>query len=277
MALQTLSLEINASYGRGRLSGGPGPIVSLTSHGSRLRRCHLAIASIGRGRLRPERLILWVNDESALQNPSRQLSRLQSRGLEIILTQNYGPHTKYFPYVMSHVTHTQQLVTADDDIVYDSRWLERLVESARRSPEVIHAYRARRVRMVNETGFQPYAQWGFSEHAEPSYGNFGTGHSGVIYPPRFLNFLRDRGSDFLQSCRRADDVWLHNCAVRSEHPVALVGTTSRAFNTVAFTQTVGLKHANVAGGENDTQILATYSEQDYARVASSLRAEEACR
>ena len=52
-----------------RLTGKPvtepgGPVVSLTTYGTRSRKAYLAIESIAQGRLRPSRLILWIDDEN---------------------------------------------------------------------------------------------------------------------------------------------------------------------------------------------------------------------
>jgi hypothetical protein len=103
-----------------------GPVVSLTTHGGRILTVHLTIESIGRAKLRPSRMILWLDDVAKFRSLPATLGRLQKRGLEVKLSKNYGPHTKYYPYVESEETITQPLVTADDDILYPSYWLKKL-------------------------------------------------------------------------------------------------------------------------------------------------------
>src|ERR1700683_4292999 len=66
-----------------------GPVLSLTTYGRRIDTVYLTIESIANGSLLPSRLILWVDDEVALENRPRSLRRLQERGLEIERTANY--------------------------------------------------------------------------------------------------------------------------------------------------------------------------------------------
>lgn len=74
-------------------------VVSLTSYGERTGKVFYTIESIADGELLPSRIILWLDNEQLFNHLPPELKRLQSRGLEIFLTKNYGPHTKYFPYV----------------------------------------------------------------------------------------------------------------------------------------------------------------------------------
>ena len=119
------------------------PVVSLTTYGMRSRTVHLAVESIARGRVKPSRLILWIDEPELLQRPSAHLRRLQDRGLEIRLTANFGPHKKYYPYVSSQPHHLTALVTADDDALYPTYWLAELTDSHGAQPDQIHCYRAR--------------------------------------------------------------------------------------------------------------------------------------
>ena len=68
------------------------------------------------------------------------LRRLERRGLEILAAGNYGPHTKYYPYVASTSRHTVPLVTADDDIIYPPEWLALLVDAGERHPGTVSAH-----------------------------------------------------------------------------------------------------------------------------------------
>lgn len=247
---------------------GVGPVVSLTSYGPRIRTTHLIIESIGRGRLKPSRLILWLDEEEALANLPKPLQRQRERGLEVLRTENYGPHKKYFPYVSSLSEHSDPLVTADDDVLYPTNWLEVLEQRAQSSPQDVTAYRARRV-SFDESGLAPYEAWPFSADGSPSVLNFATGHSGVHYPPAMLDRLRELGADFLDKCPRADDIWLHWTALRTGRRVQLVHEQSSEFDTLAGTQAGGLRHLNITDGENDRQIRATYSAEDLRDLAAA--------
>src|SRR5689334_21700643 len=74
--------------------------VSVTTYGARTRRVWSTLETIGRGTVRPRSVVLWHEDESVIRKPPRELRRLMKRGLIIKHCLDYGPHTKYFPYVM---------------------------------------------------------------------------------------------------------------------------------------------------------------------------------
>ena len=107
--------------------------VSLTSFGKRISTVWQTIETIGAGRTRPRRLILWLDDAEALSDLPPSLRRLQARGLEILPCLNYGPHKKYFPYVNDILPSEpgRTLVTADDDVLYPANWLKDLLHEHR--------------------------------------------------------------------------------------------------------------------------------------------------
>ena len=185
-----------------------GPVVSLTTYGKRIDTVYLTLETIARGALLPSRLILWMDDEAAFQRRPDTLRRLEARGLEVKVTQNYGPHTKYYPYLMSAEKLGVPLVTADDDTLYPKSWLQSLAESYREDPHLIHCCRAHVVELEGE-GFAPYISWQRCRSTLPSAVNFATGVSGIIYPSVFQQKVKDAGLGFLDSCPKADDIWLH--------------------------------------------------------------------
>jgi hypothetical protein len=171
----------------------------MTSYGKRLNTAWKAVETIANGTVRPNRMILWVDE--IFDSP--QLYRLRKRGLEVVLCKDYGPHKKYFPYVQNCAPAT--LVTADDDTYYPPTWLEELLSAHR--DDQITAYRAR----VRSEG--PYASWPICATMEPSELHLATGVSGVAYPPVIQHALREKGDAFMGICPRADDFWLHYAGV----------------------------------------------------------------
>lgn len=253
---------------RSRLAGGSGPVVSLTTYGTRIRWSHLAIESIARGSLTPSRTVLWLDDEAAFSRLPRPLRRLRRRGLEIRLSENFGPHTKYFPFIEASDSFTGPLVTADDDTIYPRFWLERLVQEHRRTPDAVVCYRARRI-TASADALDPYEQWDFSRSAEPSWLHFATAVSGVIHPVAMLDELKRRGRAFQSVCPDADDVWMHHTALAAGIPIRLIDGESRTFPLLEGTQEVALWYVNVSEGRNDAQIAATYSAEDISRLVEA--------
>lgn len=253
--------------GRPLVDGRNPTVVSLTSYAARLRSVHLTIESIGRGSVRPGRIILWVDPEVVVDDLPVELQRLRRRGLEIASSPGrYGPHTKYFPYVMSEAPHAALLVTADDDSLYPRWWLASLQEAAAGSEDVV-CFRAHRVGFDADGGLAPYNSWSPVTGTEPSPLNFATGVSGVGYPPAFLNELQVLGDAFADKCAKADDVWLHYAAVLGGRRIRQLGPRPRKFPEVLSTQVMALHRGNTGQAANDAQIAATYS----ADVLETLR------
>ena len=92
-------------------------MVSLTTYEPRWHNVHYTIESIGCGRLRPSRLVLWIAPSVLQAGTPETLRRLSARGLEIRTCDDLGPHKKYYPQVMEGAAQ-RDLVTADDDVLY---------------------------------------------------------------------------------------------------------------------------------------------------------------
>ncbi len=243
-----------------------GPVVSLTTHGTRLHKVHLAIESIAAGERKPSRLMLWLDDPAALAGLPDALRRLQARGLELHLSENFGPHTKYYPYVMTLADgDTTPLVTADDDMLYAADWLAGLAQAHACEPGVVHCWRAKEV-VLDGHRIAPFARWGYCRSPQASLRHHAEGVSGVIYPIAFQQALRRAGDAFRSCCPRADDVWLHAQAVREGRPVRQLRPEPRSFPCIPGTEAQGLMHENLAGAQNDRQIAATYSDADIGKL-----------
>ena len=196
------------------------------------------------------------------------LRRLQARGLEIRLCPDYGPHKKYYPYVQSTESYDRPLVTADDDVLYPRNWLQGLVNAYERSPNVLNCWRARTM-LVTEDGIAPYAQWPDCSVSAPSFLHFATGVSGSIFPARLLRQLRKGGKAFMESCPRADDVWIHVNALRAGVQVRQIDRWQKDYPEIAGSQAVSLASVNNGQRQNDAQIASSYTSEDQAKLRSS--------
>lgn len=238
--------------------------VSMTSHGERLRNTWVAIESIGRGTVRPGRLILWL-DQPRKRLPWR-LRRLQRRGLEVIYVEpGLRVHTKYWPYVTSAKL-GGPLVLADDDIVYPPTWLQGLRTAHAESPGCIVAYRAHTIAMTSPSEFAPYTTWPSCEDASPSYAHFATTVSGQLLPLRIQEALRDEGPGFLMTSPTSDDLWIHRAGVLHGFPTRQVAAGQQHWWFIPGSQTTGLNAVNVIGGENDRQMAASHDARTRERI-----------
>lgn len=234
-----------------------GAVVSLTTFGQRWSRVHYTIESIGSGRVKPSRLLLWVAPSLLEDGIPEPLKRLQRRGLEILSCDDVGPHTKYFPAV-NHLPLRCDLVTADDDVLYPLDWLERLRDAALQRPEQIVAHRARTISFLGDGQLAPYVQWRHCNDVSPSPLHFALGVGGVLYPPVMQHALRDAGDGFRLCCPRADDVWLKVVALHHGVDVCQIAPAPPLVTDLPGTKGSGLARHNVSGGGNDEQIRATF-------------------
>ena len=246
----------------------------MTTQPHRLEQVFYTIESIARGRRKPSRIHLWITDSKSYSNLPSTLRRLEARGLEIHLTEDLGPHTKYFPYINRETAFDTPLVTADDDVLYPQNWLEQLIRGHEANPSAIHCFRAHRIRMANARP-APYNGWAACEDTRPSHLNFITGVSGVIYPPGYLQYLKQCGTGFTSCCPHADDIWLTVIALRGGFKIAQLFDEPRYFTTIPDSQKTRLYNLNVISGENQVQLIKTLSKADLSALMAHQNAADA--
>jgi len=240
-----------------------GPVVSMTTYGQRLRTVYIAIESIARGKALPSKIILWIDDQKLFDNLPASICRLIERGLEVKFCKNYGPHTKYYPYVASCTNCNNTLVIADDDQIYPKWWLARLIEAYQKFPYVINCHWAVKIKI--ETQILKYKTWKLNGYIKPSYTQMALGVSGVIYPPELLKILKTCGTSFQNCCPKADDIWLHVQAIRAGYKIRQIRKKRLCSPYIPGSQRFALAHENNYGG-NDRQIAATYTNKDIKKM-----------
>lgn len=267
--LASLAMLLRNRFSTESLTGEPtAPEVSLTSYGRRILTVARTVESIGRGRQKPSRIVLWLDDSATFARLPANLLRARSRGLEIRLTDNLGPHTKYYPLVTEDRTRPLgPFATADDDIIYPRWWLERLSRAASETPEHVVAYRAHRIRMSNGH-IDPYDEWNSVRSTAPHPTVFATGVSGVLYPTAMVRALRKVERGFVTTCPSSDDVWLHHVALTNGIPVRQVAPRPMHFWIVPDSQEGRLMDRNLEGGGNDAAVAALYGAAELAKLRS---------
>ncbi len=247
-----------------------GPIVSLTTSGSRLKSVYLTLESIAAGTVLPSRLILWIHDRTAFDKRPYSIKLLEDRGLEVFFCDDYGPHTKYFPYLLSADAFRYPLVIAEENVLYSRWWLAGLVRAYQSDPNVIHCYRAKVVQMASG-GIASLIDWEDCNSTVPSRRSLANGSSGCIYPPHFLTRLKAEGAGFLRSCPGSDDIWLHVNALRSGFETRQVGSRPLVFPFIPGT---GLGSSQIDGLEKtNEQIKATYGPEEISLLLAETNDE----
>lgn len=261
--LRMIPLAILNRASRTRLPDTGEVVISLTSHGKRLNRVHYTLESIARGHQKAP-VVLWL-DEPDFHGPwPITLQRLVDRGLQVRCSDGeYGPHTKYWNQFREVAGTGVKVVTVDDDMIYPEWFLARLEFIGELRLDAVIAYRAHRIEL-RDGKLLPYVKWSAADTCDASVLHFATGVSGVMYPPTFIDYVVEQGARFQSLSPRADDVWLHACALRSGHPIRQVYAQPRHFAVVPATQVGALVVGNTLMGGNDEQINRVYTVGDVA-------------
>ncbi|QGU02929.1 hypothetical protein CKALI_10390 [Corynebacterium kalinowskii] len=248
-------------------------IISLTTHGRRLTKVYLTLESIARGYVKAP-IVLWLDEPDFNSEYPDTLKRLIKRGLQVRCSDGrYGPHTKYWGQFRELAGTSKRVATIDDDMIYPEWFLQNLLFIGDLRSDVVIAYRAHRIEL-RDGKMLSYAKWTAADTCQASYLHFATGVSGVLYPPGFIEYVVSQGDIFMQLTPRADDVWLHACALRSQHPIRQVYSQPRHFAVIPSTQVGALVVGNTLMGGNDEQIRKVYTEEDLQLLLESSRVED---
>lgn len=239
-------------------------VVSLTTFGNRLLEVALTIESIMQGSMKPNRVVLWLEEEMRGITLPITLKRQQERGLEIAFCKNFRSYKKLIPALRKYPM--AGIITIDDDCVYDYDLVEKLVNAHMRYPKEIIANRIHRIVMGKGGRPVSYTDWEWNANPdieEASHRLFLTGVGGTFYPPDALHPEVVNDTVFMNICKYADDVWFNAMAL-------MAGTKVRKCYTHNFkgedyvsnedAQFFALSKINAVRGrcENDVQMKAVF-------------------
>lgn len=271
--LRMIPLAVLNRFSGTRIPAHGGVVISLTSHGRRLKRVHYTLESLARGYQKAP-IVLWLDEADFGAEWPPTLRRLVDRGLQVRCSDgSYGPHTKYWNQFREVAGTATKVVTVDDDMIYPEWFLQRLAFIGDLRLDAVIAYRAHRIEL-RDGRMLPYVKWSAADTCDASVLHFATGVSGVMYPRTFIEYVVAQGDQFLGSTPRADDVWLHVCALRSGHPIRQVYAQPRHFAVVPATQVGALAVGNTLMGGNDEQIGRVYTGDDVALLLAAHDAED---
>lgn len=196
-------------------------IVSLTSYEARFKDLEISLYSLLNQSLKPDIIILWLSDEiESLNDLPYEITKYIKNGLEIRFVKDIGSYTKAI-YTFKEYSEAI-IVTADDDIYYPKKWLERLYHSYIAHPKDIQVHRAHRVRLKDRK-ILPYEKWEKHVQEESArFDNFLTGVGGVLYPPNCFLSEVFRNDIFLKYAPTADDIWFWFMALISNRRIRVV-------------------------------------------------------
>lgn len=226
-------------------------VVSLTSHLPRFATLHLSLRCLLDQTVRPDAVILWLDEAAMAQLPQHVLS-LRDAGLTIAAKPDIGSYGKIMPALEADPA--AFIVTADDDAYYGPDWLAQLVGAVRDGETEVICHRAHRIELGSDRLPLPYDRWEVNlARPEVSARVFPTGVGGVLFPPGIFHPDVLNQDLYSRLCPTADDLWLYWMALRQGATFRKIGGRQPVL-LWPRSQRVSLHQFNIVQRGNDRQM-----------------------
>jgi len=226
-------------------------IVSLTSIPSRLSTVHLTIRSLLAQSHKPERIVLWLNEKLRGQIPET-LAALEGALFQIRYAELECSHRK-----LVHARSAfpgELVVTCDDDVMYEPRWLVNLYRDHVRYPQSIIAHECRRIQLSANGAPLPYKLWPVERRPGVCERQLlPVGYGGVLYPPGSLHADVDNADLYLKLAPKADDLWFKAMSYLAGTQTRRASEPSHKPIPVIRSQRDSLQRSNVKQDANRVQ------------------------
>lgn len=243
-------------------------IVSLTSHPGRIRTVATCIESLLNQSVRPTKILLWLSTDQFPRKEAdlpRNLLKLKKRPVFEIrwVEDDLAPHKKYF-YAMQEYPELPVIIT-DDDVIYEKKMIEKLMNSYRAFPDCVSCMRANLITFKTNGALRSYDGWIMDYRILldiPSYQLMPTGVGGVLYPPHSIPVSAFDTGAIKNTCLYADDLWLKFFAVYNGYRTVVPRDFS-GYKEIPGTQETALWKVNVHKNNNDVaadKILFYFSQ-----------------
>ncbi|MBR3654179.1 MAG: glycosyltransferase family 2 protein [Elusimicrobia bacterium] len=239
-------------------------VVSLTTYPARISTVNQAIETLLNQSVKADKVILWLGLE---QFPNKEkdlpenLLALKNNGLTIDWCRDIKPYKKLIPALQKYPD--KIIVTADDDVLYPSDWLEKLYKAYKDNPTYIHCHRAHRILFkFGRKKLVPYRKWlRCIKDVKPSFCNFFTGMGGVLYPPNCLHKDILREDLFMKLCPKNDDIWFWAMGVLNNREINIVKDNILDFDYIEDSQQTSLYEFNYYNNDASiNEVLSNYPQ-----------------
>ena len=197
-------------------------IVSLTSFPGRINSVSKTIETIlNQKDCKPDKVELWLAEsqfEKKEEELPQNLLKLKEYGLDIRWCDDIRSYKKLLPALVSHPTDI--IVTADDDVYYSRKWLEKLYKSYKMNSTAIHCHRATKI--IQKNGKLDVVVGGIEYYPEPACLNKLVGVGGVLYPPNSLDEEVFNTQAISKYASTNDDIWFWFMAILNNYKINVV-------------------------------------------------------
>lgn len=188
--------------------------VSLTTIPSRLSRIHLTLESIKNQTLKPDRINLCIPEICKKENCEYNLPNtiLNDPLINIVkCKKDYGPATKLLGSLEICGNPETIIITVDDDIIYDTKLVERLYEYSKTNPNSAIGFCGWNIEDLLESKEVFYNKLMYEEKCNFKNGttvDILEGWRGVLYKTSFFDMNIFNYSNAPKSSYFVDDVWI---------------------------------------------------------------------
>ncbi len=221
-------------------------IVSLTSYPPRFKTLPLVLNSILNQSIQVDKIILWIEkkDKSKLNS-----NILNFQGIKIEFCENdLFSYKKIIPVLRKYKNHN--IITFDDDVIYNNDSVEKLVRQSQKYPNDIIANCIHKIKLINSFPVK-YKLWERNYKKQTKYAFF-TGGAGVLFPPGCFYKDISKKNYFMKIAPKADDIWLNWMAKLSGTKIRY-SHINRNYEFIKLVKG-GLYKKNVKQNYNDAQI-----------------------
>ncbi|MDO4955805.1 MAG: hypothetical protein Q4E60_02140 [Bacteroidales bacterium] len=248
-------------------------VVSLTTHGYRIYEASLAIESIMQGTVLPNRIILWLDENTKADPIPQGLKNHQTRGLEIRYTRDIKAYTKLLPAIKAFPEAT--IVTIDDDIFYPADTLELLLRGHAEHPASICSHFVKQLQAKGNKLKSILRLQGVS-HTDEKHKYFLEGFASALYPPHCFSNELFNEEVFMKLTPYADDVWYNVLAIKENVPIFYPDYHYRYFpycdNENGYDISLKQYNNNPKDCKNDQQFAATLKHYNlYDSLLASIK------
>lgn len=182
-------------------------IVSLTSFPARISYVVPTIKSLLNQSMSPSKIIMWLSWEDFPEGKNMlppSLLELENEVFEIKWCENLRSYKKLVPTLREYPNSI--IVTADDDLIYEREWLEKLFVTHKKYPTDIICHRITKI-VKDQNNKWANIPGGWDYYSGCCYLNKLTGGSGALYP---IGALADDvvcSDIFMKIAPTSDDIW----------------------------------------------------------------------
>lgn len=256
--LLPLLFKISKLHKRINLSGKNDIVVCFTSFPARINIVWLVIECLLRQSLLPDRIVLYLSSRQfdGFAALPQNLLRYYPHLIDIrFVDDDIRSHKKYW-YAITDFPDSN-IITIDDDLIYDSHVIEDLVRAYREYPKSIPFCWGTCITYNQDTKIVlPYSKWSIKKDVKlwtsnPSF-FFGSG-GGTLFPKGSLSGANVSWYELSTICPTADDIWL-NAVVRYNRFIPFKIRDNRKVPEWLISRDVKLSDVNNGLKKNDEQL-----------------------